>query len=42
MPNWALFDVAGGVRISSSDEGGIFERFRILALFILEGKVRCS
>ena len=41
-PNWALSDVAGGVRLSSSDGRGSFEWFRLLALSILEGKVRCS
>ena len=40
--NWALFDIVGGVRLSSSDRQGIFERFWLLALSILEGKVRCS
>ena len=42
VPNWALFDVAGGVRLSSSNGRGIFERFWLLAPSILEGKVRRS
>ena len=40
--NWAQFDVVGGVRLSSSDGRGIFERFQLLAPSILEGKVRRS
>ena len=42
MPNWALSDFAGGVRLSSSDGWGCFKRFWFLAPSILEGKVRRS
>ena len=27
MPKWALFDITGGVRLSSSDRRGSFEQF---------------
>ena len=41
-PNWAQFDVVGGVRLSSSDRRGIFKQFLLLTPSILEGKVRRS
>ena len=41
-PNWALSDFVGGVRLSSSDRQGRFERFQFLTPSILEGKVRRS
>ena len=38
VPNWALSDFAGGVRLSSSNRRGHFKPFWFLTPSILEGK----